>query len=109
MKRSQILALHSIDVMQNQSEKIINHEGWTYGEIADQIGTAPIAMSWVLGWIQTACKELELPPLNVLAYNKNTGVPGGGCIDAPTEEILERIAQHKWNFSKLKNHIRAMN
>jgi hypothetical protein len=51
---------------------------YTYGELCAQLGLHPRAAQYFLGVIQTHCKLNRLPPLQSLAVNKRTRLPGIG-------------------------------
>jgi len=52
----------------------------TYGQLCGMIGLHHRSARWFLGVIQTYCSQNGLPPLQSLAVNKKTGVPGIGYI-----------------------------
>lgn len=50
----------------------------TYGELSGRMGLHPRSARWFLGVIQEECRQQRLPPLQAIAVNKATGVPGIG-------------------------------
>lgn len=59
----------------------------TYGELADMMGYADARpLSRILGHILFYCQQNELPPLNSLVVNQETGLPGEG-IGIEAEQI----------------------
>jgi hypothetical protein len=51
---------------------------FTYGELAGRLGLHHRSAAWFLGVIQRYCRENNLPPLQALAVNARTKIPGGG-------------------------------
>jgi hypothetical protein len=58
----------------------------TYRNLSAQIGVHWRAAAWYLSEIQDYCRASGWPPLQALAVNAKTGVPGGGYIGSPTTE-----------------------
>ena len=56
----------------------------TYGELAAKMGyedsRAGYTLSRQLGIVGTYCKLNDLPPLNTIVVNQETGVPGEGVV-----------------------------
>lgn len=52
----------------------------TYGRISTLLGLHHRSAGWFLGVIQQYCLAHGLPPLNALAVNAETGLPGGGYV-----------------------------
>ena len=73
----------------------------TYAELCKPLGLHHRAAGWFLGVIQTHCKKHGLPPLQALAVNKRTRVPGGGYIATPRggakyKAALAKVYKKKW-------------
>ena len=76
----------------------------TYGQLTAQIGLHHRAAAWFLGVIQTYCKRNRLPPLQALAVNKRTRLPGKGYVGsarsrAAHSRAVGRVYAHKWSIS----------
>jgi putative restriction endonuclease len=65
----------------------------TYGDLGAAIGIHHRAVAHVLGVIQTYCLEREIPPLNILAVNKDTRRPGHGFIAWDASDMLSGRAE----------------
>ncbi|MBR6975587.1 MAG: HNH endonuclease [Ottowia sp.] len=77
----------------------VRKETITYGELADYLGIHHRAVRYVLELIQRYCLEEEVPPLNILVHNKDTGVPGSGFIagDANNPQTgIEKVWGYNW-------------
>jgi len=75
----------------------------TYGELSGTLGLHARSAQWFLGVIQTHCSTRGLPPLQALAVNKATGVPGVGYVGSgrsPAQHARAVAAVHvygkKW-------------
>jgi hypothetical protein len=53
---------------------------FTYGEISARVGVHWRAASWFLGVIQEYCRNRGWPPLQALAVNARTKIPGDGYV-----------------------------
>jgi putative restriction endonuclease len=65
----------------------------TYGELGLAVGIHHRAVAHVLGLIQSYCIDREIPPLNILAVNKDTGRPGDGFIAWDTADLPAGFAE----------------
>lgn len=82
---------------------------FTYGELSALLGLHHRSARWFLGVIQEYCRRHKLPPLQALAVNKKTGLPGSGYVGSPRttaehKHALKRVRSKKWpskapNFS----------
>lgn len=83
----------------------------TYGALAKQMDMNPragITLTRHLGLIGTFCKENNLPPLNVIVINDDTGSPGDGVIEAKGySRDQQDVLNHPW-FSYRPPTIRAL-
>lgn len=74
---------------------------FTYGEISSAIGVHHRAAQYFLGVIQRYCDRAQLPPLQAMAVNKETKLPGlgyHGSARTPSEhaDALVRVRSHQW-------------
>jgi hypothetical protein len=79
-----------------------NGPPYTYGELCAELGLHHRAASWFLGVIQNYCKRHHLPPLQALAVNKKTRLPGGGYVGSPRTQAahnlaLSKVFKEKWS------------
>lgn len=77
------------------------HGRVTYRDLAAQLGLHHRAASHFLGVIQNHCRRQGVPPLQALAVNSRTNVPGLGYIasarsGAAYERTLKRVYAHHW-------------
>jgi hypothetical protein len=77
---------------------------YTYGQLSKQINLHWRAAQWFLGVIQTYCRQHKLPPLQALAVNQKTRVPGKGYVGGPRslaahQKTLKRVYAHAWPIS----------
>ena len=68
----------------------------TYGALAAALGLHHRAASWFLGEIQRYCRDQGLPPLQALAVNRRTKLPGTGYVasarsGAAYQRALDRV------------------
>jgi hypothetical protein len=73
----------------------------TYKEICGEIGLHWRAARYFLGVIQRHCRANGLPPLQFLAVNAASRLPGRGCVgsprtDAAQQEALRMIYAYPW-------------
>lgn len=78
----------------------------TYGELCEKIGLSreyyrPAVTSYFLGIIQEYCRWRGVPPLQAVAVNKATGVPGKGYEATlrngkEYEEALKAVYEYPW-------------
>ncbi len=73
----------------------------TYGELCALIGLHHRAAGWFLGVIQRFCRQNSLPPLQAVAVNKQTRVPGSGYVATPRggrayRKALGAVYGEKW-------------
>lgn len=76
---------------------------YTYGELCTQLGLHHRAAGWFLGVIQEYCYRHKLAPLQALAVNKKTRLPGYGYIGSPRTpaahgRALAKVRNEKWPF-----------
>lgn len=74
---------------------------FTYGELASAIGLHHRAARYFLGVIQRYCHDVDLPPLQALAVNKQTRLPGIGYrgslrTHSAHAKALRKVAIHAW-------------
>lgn len=74
---------------------------YTYKEICAEIGLHWRAARYFLGVIQRHCRVNGLPPLQFLAANAASRLPGRGCVgsprtDAAQQEALRAIYAYPW-------------
>lgn len=72
----------------------------TYGKLAPCINTNALSVGGALDPIQNYCLDNRLPPLNALAINKQTRVPGSGFIawDIDTlDEAYPLVFAYDWS------------
>jgi hypothetical protein len=72
-----------------------------YLELAELVGSHPIAIGWALGHIQEACKQLGFPPLQCLAINMKTKVPGNSYNHKRhpyNSATVRSVREYKWDF-----------
>ena len=75
----------------------------TYGQLAARLGLHHRSAAWFLGVIQTYCRRKRLPPLQALAVNKRTRLPGKGYTGsarsyAAHRRALSRVRARNWNI-----------
>lgn len=71
---------------------------FTYGELCAQLNLHPRAAQYFLGVIQTHCKLNGLPPLQSLAVNKRSRLPGIGYSGSKRSRAAHTTAvQSVWN------------
>ncbi|WP_455174576.1 hypothetical protein [Azospirillum largimobile] len=83
----------------------------TYKQLSDAIGVHWRVASLYLGVIQKYSKTENIPPLQALAVNGTTGLPGNGYCGSSNNKkshiaILMKVHHHKWdkappNFSHI--------
>jgi putative restriction endonuclease len=83
-----------------------NEETTTYGELANIMGIHQRVCSFFLGLIQKHCSKHDLPPLQSLVVNKDTGVPGAGYVATgrsrkEIEAAHKEVFEHPWD--KIRN------
>lgn len=76
----------------------------TYGELCTKLGFHPRAAQWFLGVIQTHCKKSGLPPLQALAVNKRSRLPGKGYTGSARSRArhaaaVKNVHSYKWTKS----------
>jgi hypothetical protein len=64
----------------------------TYKEICAEIGLHWRAARYFLGVIQRHCRANGLPPLQFLAVNAKSRLPGQGCADSPRNDAAQQDA-----------------
>ncbi|MBA3897207.1 MAG: hypothetical protein H0X36_08780 [Sphingomonadaceae bacterium] len=74
---------------------------YTYREICTEIGLHWRSAQYFLGVIQRNCRANGLPPLQFLAVNAATRLPGRGCHGSPEthpalQSALRAIYAHQW-------------
>jgi len=74
---------------------------YTYGDLCAQIGLHHRAASWFLGVIQKYCRRHKLAPLQALAVNKKTQLPGSGYVGsqrtlAAHTRALAKVRSQNW-------------
>lgn len=67
----------------------------SYGKLAGEQGLHHRSASWFLGVIQEYCADQNLPPLQALAVNRRTMLPGAGYRGSPTTAKLHQRAVKK--------------
>lgn len=73
----------------------------TYAELGSKIGVHYRAAQYLLGVIQVYCAKNKLPPLQALAVNRQTGLPGSGYYGsgrthAAHQRALDDVCRKKW-------------
>ena len=73
----------------------------TYGQLCQRLGLHWRSASWFLGVIQSHCRRAGLPPLQALAVNARTGLPGAGYHGsgrsrAAHARALKRVWRKQW-------------
>lgn len=73
----------------------------TYGALCSILGVNPRVASYFLGKIQTYCRRHRLPPLQALAVNARTRLPGPGYNGSARTRTahfraLQRVYAHAW-------------
>lgn len=73
----------------------------TYGQICAEIGLHWRSARYFLGAIQRHCRVNRLPPLQFLAVNAVSRLPGKGCVASPKthaahQSALGEIYAHRW-------------
>jgi hypothetical protein len=90
--------------------------GWgrgiiSYGALATQMGMnskAGVTFSRHLGLLGFYCQQEGLPPLNVIAVNAVTGIPGYGVVETEGfEKDQEKVLNEPW-FSYRPPSIKAL-
>ena len=77
--------------------KTSNRQTLTYGDLADILGFEGAGtLQNMLGHIMMFCINNGLPPLTVIVVNQETGLPGGGLIEADLNADRERVYKYKW-------------
>lgn len=88
----------------------------TYSEGAAAVDWHRRPMQWALGYIQTAIKDLELPPIQMLFVRQDTREPGNSY-DWPTFGWTDRqgmlatrlkVAQHVWEWDTVIDYVDKM-
>lgn len=74
---------------------------YSYREICAEINLHWRSARYFLGVIQKHCRANGLPPLQFLAVNAATRLPGQGCMSAPRTHLaqqsaLRAIYAHPW-------------
>ncbi len=74
---------------------------YTYKEVCAEIAVHWRAARYFLGVIQRYCRANGLPPLQFLAVNAASRLPGRGCVgsprtDAAQQEALRTIYAYRW-------------
>ena len=73
-----------------------------YGDLADAMGKdrkAGITLARQLGIVGVYCIDHELPPLNVIVVNQQTGQPGVDVVLSPGSSVHQdqrRVFRHDW-------------
>jgi hypothetical protein len=67
---------------------------FTYGELCSKLGLHHRAAGWFLGVIQRYCYQEGLPPLQALAVNKRTGLPGSGYVGSSRNQKVSVQRTH---------------
>ena len=74
----------------------------SYGDLAELMGKdrrAGITLTRQLGIVGHYCLEHELPPLNVIVVNQNTGEPGADVVLTPGNSIRQdqrKVLRFPW-------------
>lgn len=68
---------------------------FTYGELCLKLGLHHRAAGWFLGVIQRYCQKVGLPPLQALAVNKSTRLPGSGYVGSTRTYKAHQAALQK--------------
>jgi hypothetical protein len=68
---------------------------FTYGELCLKLGLHHRAAGWFLGVIQRYCQTEGLPPLQALAVNKSTRLPGSGYVGSTRTHKAHQAALQK--------------
>ncbi|MES2381488.1 MAG: HNH endonuclease [Bacteroidota bacterium] len=92
-------AFYAWDVLVECAIKKINI---TYGSLAEEIGTHPRAIRFVLDLIQDYCKKNNLPPLTILVVIKSTRLPSEKFLNSDVSDYnLEKsdVLEYKWDES----------
>jgi putative restriction endonuclease len=74
----------------------------TYGALAAKIGLHHRALRLPLGVIQEYCRTNELPPLQAVVVNQQTGMPGEGYRASSRQSAVHRhkldeVYAHEWS------------
>lgn len=77
---------------------------YTYGELCAKLNLHHRAAGWFLGVIQNYCDRNELPPLQALAVNKSTKLPGSGYTGSVNtkeghERALKKVRAKEWDLA----------
>jgi hypothetical protein len=104
-----ILTAHAMLKPDGQNEAGAGWSGWgpgivTYGDLAKQMGYDPkaaVVLAKHLGVIGYYCQENDLPPLNSIAVNSETGVPGYGVVETEGFE-RDQKSVHKTDWFAIK-------
>lgn len=75
-----------------------------YGDLCAKLGLHARAAGWFLGVIQNYCQSHRLPPLQCIAVNKRTRVPGIGYIATPRGGRAYDRARNKVYAKKWRAH-----
>jgi hypothetical protein len=74
-----------------------NRQILTYDILGQLIGVPRMGLGKLLEPVQAYCMKHELPPLTVLAVQKDTGLPGSGFIAAADiPEAQMRVFEFDW-------------
>ena len=65
---------------------------YTYGDLCALLGLHHRAAGWFLGVIQEYCHRHKLAPLQALAVNKKTRLPGSGYVGSPRTTAAHALA-----------------
>lgn len=74
----------------------------TYGDLSRKMGKAkvpPVSLGKHTGIIAHYCIENDLPPLNIIAVNQKTGLPGYGVLgttDRHFERDMKKVMEYDW-------------
>lgn len=79
---------------------------YTYGELAQQMGRSPQAghmLGRQLGIIGHYCLENDLPPLNSIVVDKDSGKPGRSVLTTPGRTpAQDQAAVHKFDWFSVR-------
>ncbi len=75
---------------------------FTYGELCSLMGLHHRSAQWFLGVIQAYCQRHNFPPLQALAVNKRTRLPGKGYSGSRRsrvehERALSNVRSMRWS------------
>jgi hypothetical protein len=100
-----ILTSHAVLKPDGQYESDGGWSGWgkgliTYSDLAEQMGMSRNAgrtLSRHLGLIGFFCIENNLPPLNTIVINDDTGIPGKGVVEKKGfSKDQKNVLDHPW-------------